>query len=243
MEGSIGRVFHSPIQPAEIGRKLERAMLDHRVTSTNAIIVPNDYHVAMNPHDMLQFVDYINGLNRQMENWLTEVAAQHGYTFVDRVRVQIDGDERVLRRGITVRAAIADRPDINPNAQHQVQQTEIYRVVERETGLPPQRLVVLSGQHAGEELIVRKPVTTVGRSFDNDLVLDSADVSRHHARLDRSGAQLVVTDLGSTNGTRVNGHPVRSHLIQPGDEIVFGTVRVQVQTFDLSHQAGYPHDA
>ena len=243
MEGSIGRVFNSPIQPAEIGRKLERAMLDHRVASTNATLAPNDFRVAMNPADMLQFLDYINGLNRQMESWLTEVAGQHSLTLVDRVRVQIDGDERVSRRSISVRATIADRPEVNAKAQQQVQQTEIYRVVERETGSAPHRLRILSGSRTGEEIIVRNAMTTVGRSFDNDLVLQSQDVSRHHARIERSGSQLIVSDLASTNGTRVNGQPIHSHLIQPGDELTFGTVRVQLLALDRWDMPGYPSHA
>jgi hypothetical protein len=228
MEGSVGRVFNSPIQPAEIGRKLERAMLDHRVTSADATIAPNDYRVAMHPQDMLHLVDYINGLNRQMEDWLTQVAASHGYTLVDRVRVQIVGEDKVPRRSIRVHAQIADRPDIRPAEQHQQQRTEIYRVIEQQTGLQPQRLRVITGPLAGHEVIIRQPVTTVGRSADNDVVLEAGDVSRHHARLERNGTQLLVVDLGSTNGTRVNGRPVRSHLVNPGDEITFGGIRTQL---------------
>lgn len=227
MEGSIGRVFNSPVQPAEIGRKLERAMMDARVTSADATLVPNDYQVAMHPQDMLQFVDYINGLNRQMEGWLTQVAAERGFTLIDRVRVQINGDGKVARRTITVRAAISDRPDIVPAEQALQQRTEIYRVVERETGTVPQRLRILSGPRRGEDVIIRNPVTTVGRSFDNDITLEGGDVSRHHARLERSGTNLHVIDLGSTNGTRVNGQPIRSHLVQPGDAITFGGVETQ----------------
>lgn len=227
MEGSIGRVFNSPVQPAEIGRKLERAMMDARVSSADATLVPNDYQVAMHPQDMLQFIDYINGLNRQMEGWLTQVAAERGFTLIDRVRVQINGDGKVARRTITVRAAISDRPDIVPAEQALQQRTEIYRVVERETGTVPQRLRILSGPRRGEDVIIRNPVTTVGRSFDNDITLEGGDVSRHHARLERSGTNLHVIDLGSTNGTRVNGQPIRSHLVQPGDAITFGGVETQ----------------
>ena len=232
MEGSISRVFSSPVQPAEIGRKLERAMLDNRVTSTNATLVPNDYQVAMHPQDMLQFIDYINGLNRQMEGWLTQIAAERGYTLIDRVRVQITGEDKVARRTINVRAMISDRPDVAPADQNVQQRTEIYRVIERETGLPPQRLRVLSGPRRGEEVIIRNPVTTVGRSFDNDIVLEGGDVSRHHARLERSGHHLHVIDLGSTNGTKVNGQPVQSHLVQAGDEMTFGGVETQLLHYD-----------
>ena len=232
MEGSVGRVFNSPVQPAEIGRKLERAMLDQRVQSTNATLVPNDYQVEMHPQDMLQFVDYINGLNRQMESWLTRVAAERGFTLIDRIRVQITGDGKVARRTINVRASISDRPDVAEADQNVQQRTEIYRVIERETGLPPQRLRILTGPRRGEEVIIRNPVTTVGRSFDNDVVLDGGDISRHHARLERDGHHLHVVDLGSTNGTRVNGQPIRSYLVQPGDEVTFGGVETQLLHYE-----------
>ena len=56
MEGSVGRVFRSPVQPAEIGRKLERAMVAGQVVSVDATLVPNDYRVAMHPRDMVLFV-------------------------------------------------------------------------------------------------------------------------------------------------------------------------------------------
>ena len=71
MEGSIGRLFRSPIQPAEIGRKLERAMMANQVVSVDATLVPNDYRVAMHPQDMVLFVDYVSTLCSQMGGWLT----------------------------------------------------------------------------------------------------------------------------------------------------------------------------
>ncbi len=228
MEGSIGRVFNSPIQPAEIGRKLERAMLDHRVTSTNATIVPNAYHVSMNGQDMVHLINYINGLNRQMEEWLTQVAASNQFTLIDHIRVEISGDDKVPRRTIRVRATISDRADAGAQAARDVRQrTEIYRVIEQQTGLPPQRLRVLNGPRRGEEVIIRNPVTTLGRASDNDIVLEGGEVSRHHARLERNGHHLHVIDLGSTNGTRVNGQSIQSRLVQPGDHVTFGGVQTQ----------------
>ncbi|HEV2529742.1 MAG TPA: DUF3662 and FHA domain-containing protein [Thermomicrobiales bacterium] len=235
MEGSIGRVFNSPIQPAEIGRKLERAMLDHRVTSTNATIVPNAYRVAMNPQDMVHLADYINGLNRQMEEWLTQVAATNQYTLIDHIRVEITGEDKVPRRTIRVQATISDRPDASARAARDVRQrTEIYRVIEQQTGMPPQRLRLLNGPRQGDEVIIRNPVTTLGRAFDNDIVLEGGEVSRHHARLERNGHHLHVIDLDSTNGTRVNGRPIRSHLVQPGDHVTFGGIQTQLLPFDSS---------
>ncbi len=72
MEGSVGRLFRSPVQPAEIGRKLERAMVSNQVVSVDSTLVPNDYRVAMHPQDMVLFVDFVPALCRQMEAWLND---------------------------------------------------------------------------------------------------------------------------------------------------------------------------
>lgn len=238
-EGSIGRMFRSPIQPAEIGRKLERAMADGHRVSVDAAIVPNDYRVALNPDDFVQFADYIAALCRHMEGWLTELAAERGFTLIDRTRVQIVGEAAVPRRAIKVSAAIADRPDIRRDDQDAVQRTEVYRVLRATTGIPPLRLRFASGPDAGAELIVRKAATTIGRAVDNDVILEAGEVSRHHARLDHSGGAFRLTDLGSTNGTKVNGRAIGVSPIAPGDEIAFGTLRLSVVAFEASEEGGH----
>jgi hypothetical protein len=234
LEGSIGRLLRSPIQPAEIGRKLERAMMTNQVVSVDSTLAPNDYRVGMHPDDLVAFADYVAALSRHMEGWLTDLAAERGLTLIDRVRVQLIGSDAIPRRAIQVTATIADRPDFGRDAQDALQRTEVYRVIKATSGIPPLRLRFLSGIQAGEELILRKSVTTVGRALDNDIVLDTGDVSRHHARLEFHDDQLRVTDLGSTNGTRVNGKAIRGHAVAPGDEITFGTLRVQLLAFDVS---------
>ncbi len=232
VEGSIGRIFRSPVQPAEIGRKLERAMTAHQVVSVDGALVPNDYRVVMHPEDMVLFVDFVPALCRQMEHWLAEIASERGYTMIDRVRVAISGDPSVPRRAIRVAAAIADRPEFGRDAQDQVQRTEVYRVIRATGGPPPLRLRFLDGPRRGQELILGKPVTTVGRALDNDLILDGGDVSRHHARFEYADGALRLLDLGSTNGTRLNGRRIEAETVGTGDEIGFGTYALRLFPFE-----------
>jgi len=72
-------------------------------------------------------------------------------------------------------------------------------------------------------------VKTVGRTARADFILDAALVSRIHCRLtaDKSD-QLVVEDLGSTNGTKVNGQIVTRQVLRPGDVLTIGRVEFQV---------------
>lgn len=239
-EGTIGRIFRSPIQPAEIGRRLERAMADGQRVSVDATIVPNNFRVALHPDDFVQFADYIASLCRHMETWVTDLAAERRYTLIDRARVQIDGDPGVPKRSIRVRATIADRSGMDRDEQDAVQRTEVYRVLRAATGIPPLRLRIASGPNAGKEHFVRKQSTTIGRALDNDMILEAGEVSRYHARLDYVDDAYRLTDLGSTNGTKVNGVAIGVSPIIAGDEIALGTLRIAVMPFEADGRRGRP---
>jgi hypothetical protein len=108
VEGSIGRLFRNQIQPAEIERKLERAMTSHQLIGAGAPIVPNDFSVKLNPVDLTPFESYLPGLCRQMEMWLQGIVDERDLTTIDQIKVQISGDDAVRRREIVVDAT--DRP-------------------------------------------------------------------------------------------------------------------------------------
>lgn len=235
MEGSIARVFRSPVEPAEIGRKLERAMAEKQVVSVGTTLVPNDFRVTMSPRDIEAFTTFLPSLCRQMEAHVTGVASRKGFTMVDRARVDIRADDHVSRRAIKVAASIADRAPRAVPGEESAQRTEVFRGIRAMSGNALVRLRIATGPRQGQEIGVRMGLTTVGRALDNDIVLDVGDVSRHHARIESTDGQIKVIDLDSTNGTRVNGTPVRSQNLRPGDTVTFGTVSVEVLP---AHPAG-----
>lgn len=236
VEGSIGRVFRNQIQPAEIGRKLERAMLEKQVVSVGATIVPNDFRVSLHSRDLKAFEDYLAALCRQMETWLTDVAADRGLTLVDRAKVDIRADDKLPRRAIMVAATITDRPSSGRRGEGALQRTEIFRQSLTVDGPAVILLQVINGPHRGQELDLCVGTTTVGRATDNDLVLASGDVSRHHARIERDGDQVRVIDLNSTNGTKVNGRPIQDDYVQAGDEVTFGASTVRLASSDRARR-------
>ena len=63
---------------------------------------------------------------------------------------------------------------------------------------------------------------TIGREEDNLIQLNDERVSRFHAKIQEDGGRLILTDLDSTNGTRVNGHPVQMRVLQTGDQVTLG---------------------
>jgi len=73
-----------------------------------------------------------------------------------------------------------------------------------------------------EELILNRPELTIGRALDNDLILNDAAVSLHHARIAKIQALFYIEDLGSTNNTFVNEQCIDEQPLTPGDQIRIG---------------------
>lgn len=81
-------------------------------------------------------------------------------------------------------------------------------------------LIIQEGHGAGRRWFIEKDRVTIGRSEDCDIVLTERQVSRHHAQIRRTDSQYILEDLGSKNGTYVNGRQVTGpYILQDGDEI------------------------
>lgn len=96
----------------------------------------------------------------------------------------------------------------------------------KELGLARQTIVLKANN---EEYVFDKGRVIVGRSRDVDFRIENADVSRRHAAFYWSEGKIMVKDLGSTNGTMVNGYPVDSTVVDPGDVVVVGDCFITVE--------------
>ena len=80
----------------------------------------------------------------------------------------------------------------------------------------------------GPSIVLDKPILLFGRHQECDVVLNSKKVSRRHCCLAQVNDYLVIRDLGSTNGIRINGVQTREGKLQPGDEVCIGNFVYQV---------------
>ena len=94
--------------------------------------------------------------------------------------------------------------------------------------LPPQ-LVAIS---EGPNIILDKPILLIGRHQECDIQIPSRKISRRHCCLAQVDDQIVVRDLCSTNGIRINGVRVNEGTLKHGDELTIGQYRYQIQCFD-----------
>ena len=87
-------------------------------------------------------------------------------------------------------------------------------------------LVVRRGPNAGSRFRLDQPVTAAGRHLDSNIILDDITVSRRHAEIRCERGEFRVVDVGSLNGTYVNGEPIHSAVLTNGDEIRMGKFRL-----------------
>lgn len=97
-------------------------------------------------------------------------------------------------------------------------------------------IVTLDGR-IQQEVVLAKSRMTVGRRPGNDLILDHLTVSGQHAAIDTAPSGSFILDLGSTNGTLVNGQPITKHLLQDDDVIDIGKYKLKIKIESLKHSA------
>jgi len=97
---------------------------------------------------------------------------------------------------------------------------------------PMARLVLLSEGFTGRTFELKTEKTTVGRVSDNAFEIPEASVSSHHAELTLKGNELHIKDLGSTNGTFINGEKVMEGVVKPGQILRLGMIEMRLETAD-----------
>lgn len=89
------------------------------------------------------------------------------------------------------------------------------------------KLVILSNGQVQKEVTIDRARLNIGRRPSNEIILDHLAVSGRHAALDTTTEGSFILDLGSTNGTSVNGQPIKKHLLQDGDMIEVGKYQLK----------------
>ena len=202
VEGAFAKAFRGQLQPVELGRRLTREMDLHRSVGVRGLVAPNHFDVYLATQDYERFESFGDVLNRELVEAVREHAGAERYHFLGPIEIVIHED-----------------PDLSTST------FAIESDVLEGVGGPSDWLVLPDGRRVG----IADEVVTIGRLPECAVVLDDPNVSRRHAQLRREGEYVVVVDLGSTNGTKVNGIPVREQRLAPGDAVTVGTTTMRFE--------------
>jgi len=208
VEGAFTKIFRGGVEPVEIAKGLQREAGDHRTIAPSRILVPNDYYVALGTRDYERLAPYAAPLGTELSAMVREHAVDHGWSFVGPVTVTFEHLPEVETGTFRVRSGVvAGRVD-EPVPMHS-------------TGRPRLQITDRPGA-LRREVIVDREAAVIGRGSDAHIRIEDAGVSRRHAEVRREGDEVFLVDLGSTNGTSVNGRAIERIRLSPGDRISMG---------------------
>jgi hypothetical protein len=249
-ERPSARLFRARLQPVQIQRRIERAMEHERLSGTERTLVPNRFRVALNPADLASFSDMTASLAGELADAALSFARAHRYTLRDRPRVDIVADRLVRPGEVAVAASFADPVEPPPGvpaasataggpaggaspdgADPAGGRTMVFAVPAVDAPLAILREIRPDGM--GAEVRVDGRPLSIGRAGENGLVLRDSRVSRFHGRLQARRGALVYTDLGSTNGSLVNGVPVTEVVLGEGDRLELGSTVLVVDSVSV----------
>ncbi len=242
VEGFLERLFEAPagrlgatLQPVSLAKRIERAMDTTKSFGDGGVIVPNQYALHLNPVDYASFESYRSALEDDLAHGILTRARHEHYTLVARPRVHLVADQLVPRGDIRVAAKVVDDAGDQPSADRRMPVTSNTVVIATQQAPPPAApdsarraylLVATEGQPS-VRFDLGGPLITVGRASDNDVIVDDPMVSRHHCQLKLQHGAYSFADLGSRNGSRVNGQPVQEVALGPGDVIQIGSTTLE----------------
>ncbi len=204
VEGVFRRSRNS-IRPIELGRRLIREMDDHRsVDVKGQRIVPNDFVVLLSPDDHAGFADIEDALRTELVEACREYAREEGYHFMGPVTVELRVDNSLKPGRFGISSSLK----------------------QSEAGKRPGTIVMPSG----DRIELSDGRNVIGRLADCAVIVSDSNVSRRHAQIHRAGSGFVINDLGSTNGTFVNGERlIADHRVADGDIITVGAVSLRFE--------------
>lgn len=237
VEGLFARAFRSGVQPVELGKRLVREVEDGRTVGVNRVYVPNVYVYQLSPGDRERFADYEVALGQELAALAVDTARERDWAMLGPARIEFETAEDLpegrFRLGGRVEPDEQERDyaaagQAGPAAQPVGPHTAMLPGQRpRPKVQAPASLVLVQGGQPIRTWPLAAAELTIGRAEQSDIPLADPGVSRNHARVVREGDDFIVEDLRSTNGTEVNGQPVRRRRLANGDMLKLASSTLQ----------------
>jgi hypothetical protein len=195
VNGAFAKTFRSGIQPVEIASAIRReADTKAAVVSRDRIIAPNSYVVRLSDDDLERMRGLGGALTDELHALMNTHAKAQGYSFAGPVSIALEADERVATGTVRVNSGTV------------------------EGRVSWQAVVDVDGHRHS----ISKARSVIGRGSDADITIADAGSSRKHVEILWDGERAMMRDLGSTNGTKVNGQKVREAPLPTDTTITIG---------------------
>ena len=249
LEGMVGlafaRIFKGKVHPAEIAKALQREADEQRsVVGEGRVLAPNVYIVRLGETDYGHLGQWSDQLADELADMVSEHIDDEGYQVFDKVTVRLEQDDELPTGVFEVSSHVADparplpREDVPAGAPPMggghpplPPLPPLRGRAAGDTGAQSPSVVGRAGARHTHVLVVDGPGTrhelttgrnVIGRGTEADIRLPDTGVSRKHVDVVLEGGVATVEDLGSTNGTLVNGRRISRQALADGDVIRIG---------------------
>jgi Protein of unknown function (DUF3662)/FHA domain len=216
VSGAFAKAFRSAVQPVELAAALQREVDNSaQILSRNRRLVPNSFAIELSPVDFERLQPYSHPLTDELVDMLREHADEQHYVFAGPVAIEFtQADDLVTGR-------------------FRVRSHAIAQVVPPRTSAPTaSRPAAVTLEVNGTSHPLTPPGLVVGRGTEADLRINDPGISRRHAQFRVSSGSpptVSVADLGSTNGTVVDGLRVGEAQLSDGSVVRIGNTDVAVR--------------
>jgi len=214
VNGSFSKAFKSDVQPTELGAVLQQEIDAKSKEIVGILSAPNLFEIELGENDYMRLQAYIGPLATELAKLASDYAIQQRYSTVASTYVSFKLD-RNLETGLFKVSSGFGEPPMSEAAS-----------VAGEQSLPIEMIPDAASPHltsiSGDSYALTQPVTKLGRGDQAEIQLDDAGVSRLHCAI-ILGSDVVIKDLGSTNGTIVDGQTITEAILKDGSIINIGS--------------------
>jgi hypothetical protein len=248
VSGVFARAFKGDVEPIELAAALKREIDNTaRILSRDRRLVPNHFTIELGPGDFERLNAYGRTLNHELSNELRDHADIQRYTFSGPIEIELTQQDDLPTGKFRVVSATVGTPQRrSPSYEQPYQQEPYVPPNEPVVQSPPQYQPQPSPRRGHPQVMLevngrRRPVNppgvVLGRGTDADIQINDPGVSRRHAEIrlmpeGPDGIRVVLVDLGSTNGTLVNGRRSTEAELVDGSTVRIGNTTMTLRLAD-----------
>lgn len=211
VEGLFAKTFRSGVQPVELAKRILKEMDVGKTVGVSEVWAPNRFDFRLSPFDAQRFQQAEAALVSELSEVVRENAAERGWGLVGPPAITFAVEERLKKGEFRCSASLVEGEEtVSPVPAGATEAS-----------------LVIHGDGGTRSVLLTNDTVTIGRLADCDVVLADKGASRRHAQIRRKDDRYTLTDLGSTNGTRLNGQTMQTRDLADGDRITIGTTQLE----------------
>lgn len=220
VEGVFTNIFHKRLSAHDIAlkvvRSLEANLLRQQDGDDQRLVAPNEFHIHIHPDNLQKLLEKRPDLAERLEEQIVTLVAHAGYRLLSKPYCQFVASHETNKAEVHVSSR---------HSNHDAHSTAVLKPIRpnAQQTAPANPQLIINGTRT---IPLSQNITNIGRSDDNDIVIDDPFISRHHIQIRLRDGVHMLFDIHSKGGTLINNVALREHKLQSGDVIRIGNTQI-----------------